>query len=255
MGHAYIERLPRSKDWQEVVALIRGGADAATVAGAVVAAARTVILPLAKDRGVVEATWHLLRLPLAAADDDYPGGLRRAGLDVGDPPGLMDLLAALSDALDREVPVGRRTDLGEMAHTALVETLAGHVGEAVAGLYGEHPEAVREAVATTATVKRFGALAAAYFARVVRKTLDFFVSRALADQTGARRRFQTLAAQAAFTDALREYAEQVAAGVDVYAGGWFNKARHETDGRISRTMAAAFLSHAAGKLDWALSKG
>ncbi|HYH68812.1 MAG TPA: hypothetical protein VD866_29235 [Urbifossiella sp.] len=43
---------------------------------------------------MVEATPHLLRLPLAAAADDYPAGLRRARLDVADPPGLMDLVAA-----------------------------------------------------------------------------------------------------------------------------------------------------------------
>ncbi|MFO0798559.1 MAG: hypothetical protein U0804_13875 [Gemmataceae bacterium] len=169
MGHAQIDRLPRTKEWRAVVALLRENADAATVARAVVDAVRTLILPLAKDRGVVEATWHLLRLPLAAADDDYPAGLRRAGLDVADPPGLMDLVAAVSDALDREVPVGRRTDLGEMAHTALVETLAGHAADAAADLYGEEAERLRAAVAATATVRRFGALAAGYFARVVRK--------------------------------------------------------------------------------------
>lgn len=255
MGHAQIDRLPRTKEWRAVVALLRGDADAATVARAVIDAARTLILPLAKDRGVVEATWHLLRLPLAAADDDYPAGLRRAGLDVADPPGLMDLLAALSDALDREVPVGRRTDLGEMAHTALVETLADHAGEDTSDLYGEDPEKIRVALAATATARRFGALAAAYFARLVRKVLDFFLSRVLADHTGAERRFHTLSAQADFTDALRDYARQVAAGLEAYAGGWLNKADHEADGRISRPMAGAFLAHAADKLDWALSKG
>jgi hypothetical protein len=255
VGHSQIDRIPWNTEWRTVVALLRDHADAAAVARAVVDAARTVVLPLAKDRGVVEAVWHLLRLPRAAADADYPGGLRRAGLDVGGPPGLMDLLAALSDALDRAVPVGRRTDLGEMAHTALVETLADHVGGAVTGLYGEDPGEVRAAVAATATVARFGRLAVAYFARLVRKTLDFFLSRVLADQTGAERRFRTLSDQAEFADALRDYATQVAAGLDEYAGEWLRKAERDTGGTISRAKAGAFLAHAADKLDWALSKG
>ncbi|HYH66691.1 MAG TPA: hypothetical protein VD866_18490, partial [Urbifossiella sp.] len=45
MGHAQIDHLPRTKEWRAVAALLRGNADAPTVARAVVDAARTLIPP------------------------------------------------------------------------------------------------------------------------------------------------------------------------------------------------------------------
>jgi hypothetical protein len=255
MGHAYIERLPRTKPWRDIVAAIAAGADARAVAEQVIHAARAIILPLPKDDGVVEATWHLIRLPLAARADDFPASLRRAGVDIDDAPGLMDLLAATSDALDAAVPPGRRTDLGEMAQTALTETLADAFGTELANLFGEDPGQVRDLLAAAAAVRPFGRLAAGFFARVVRKVLDFFVSRALVDHVGAGRRFRILREQQAFADALGVYAREVAAGVDAYAGGWLNKWAHAADGRISRDEAGRFLAHAADKLDWALNRG
>jgi len=256
MGHQYIERLPRTRAWRAVVAMIRDGADAPAVADAVTRAARTVLLPLPKDPGVVEAVWHLIRLPIAAQDpDDFPAALRRLGYGTDDDPDLMDLLAGVSDALDAAVPPGTRTDLGEVAHTALVEVLADRLGGPATLFPDDPPPDVRAALAAAATVRRFGQLAAAYFARLVRKLLDSFVSRAVADHVGEGRRFRTLAHQAAFTDSLDRYAGEVAAGVDEYAGQWFAKWEYQADGRISRDQAGAFLAHAGEKLDWALGRG
>lgn len=84
MGHSYIERLPRTQQWQDIVALIGGGATAGQVARAVLDAVRDLINPFAKDQGVIEATWYLIRLPLAARDEGFPAALRRMGLGVGD---------------------------------------------------------------------------------------------------------------------------------------------------------------------------
>jgi hypothetical protein len=255
VGHVHIENLPRTKSWRAVVKGIRDGDDAPTVAAAVVKAARGVLLPFATDPGVVEATWHLIRLPLAAQDDDFPDALRRLGLDVRGPATLMGVLAAVSDALDRATRPAARTDLGEMAQTALVETLADRFGVRSAGLFDPAPGDLHAALAATATAKQFGLLAAAFFARLVRKALDFFLSRVLVNQVGAARRFRTLAAQAAFADALRVYAGEVAAGVAEFAGGWFKKWDHATGGRIAHDEAGAFLAHAAHKLTWGLERG
>lgn len=253
MGHQYIERLPRTRTWKNIILMIQNGADAKAVAEAVVKAARRVILPLAEDRGVVEATWFLIRLPIVAREEDLPAALRRLGLKVEDSPGLFDIVAAVSDAVDGGVPISHRTDLGEMAQTALSETLIHEFGNRVANLYGEDVAEVHRAFSATATVKQFGRMAVAYMSRFVGKVLNYFVSRTLADHVGESRRFRTLEDQAAFTDAVNVYAGEVAAGIDDYAGRWFAKWKERTEGRISREEAGAFLSHAADKLNWALS--
>src|SRR4051794_18677279 len=105
MGHAYIERLPRTKKWKAVVDEIAAGGDAQAVADAVIKAAREVILPLHKDQVVIETTWHLIRIPLAARDD-FPASFRRLGFTVDDDPGLMDVIAATSEATDAAHPPG-----------------------------------------------------------------------------------------------------------------------------------------------------
>lgn len=254
MGHQYIERLPRTKPWKAVVTAVRDGGDAEAVAEAVVVAAQKIILPFARDPGVVAAVWYLIRLPIAARENHFPTALRNLGLEIHDAPGLMDLVAAASDALDAEILPDRRTDLGEMAQTALVETLAGEFGPSLENLFGEDPTALHGAVYAKATARNFGDLAVAYFSRLVGKTLTFFASRALADHVGEGRRFRTLAVQAAFVEALETYSREVAAGVDEYAGGWFRKAWHDLDRPIDRTEAGAFLSHASDKLNWALAR-
>jgi len=253
MGHAYIERLPRTKKWKAVVDEIADGGDAEAVAEAVIEAARAVILPFHKDPVVIETTWHLIRIPLAARDD-FPASYRRLGFAVADDPCLMDIIAATSEATDSAHPPGRRTDLGEMSQMALSEILAGEFGNAFSNLFGEDPQTVQAALAASATMKRFGRLAVAFFARFVLKILDFFVSRALVEHVGAGRRFRVLREQRAFTTALGRYADEVAAGVDAYAGEWFKKWDYVSEGRIAREQAVKFLSHAAEKLDWALNR-
>ncbi len=255
MGHTYVERTPRTQEWRGVVKLIRDGADVPTVAKSVTDAARGVLRPFASDPGVVEATWYLIRIPIAAQEDDFPVALRRLNLRAEDPLALMDLLGAVSDALDQAIRPGKRTDLGEMAQTALIETLADRFGVRTAGLFETGPSCLHAAIRRTATVKQFGQLAVAFFARLVRKSLDFFLSRELVNHVGPGRRFRTLESQEEFTKALCVYAEEAAAGVDKYAGEWFSNWEHLTEGTISRNQAGAFLAHAADKLTWALKVG
>jgi hypothetical protein len=251
MGHSQIEKLPQTQEWQDIVSLIGGGGSAEQVGNAVLAAVQGLILPFANDAAVVEATWYLMRLPLAARNDDFPAALRRLGLGTGDEPDLMEVVAGTSDVIDRAIRPSHRSDLGEMAQTALVETLA-DLSNRQGHLFDK--ERVRQSLAATATVKRFGQFATTFFARIVRKLLDSFVTRAMVTHVGEGRRFRTLAHQRDFLQALAVHAREVAAGVEVYAGEWFSKRSYLSDQRISRDEAARFLSHASDKLRWALNR-
>src|SRR6185369_2904373 len=129
MGHVRLGILPASRKWRQVVEELRLGADVDTVAAAAADAAETALHGASKDPAFLHAFWLLTQIPLAARGPEFAKDLRRLGVDVPDQPSLMDVAAAISAAVDRHArEQGGRTDLGEMAQMAAVESLAASVG-------------------------------------------------------------------------------------------------------------------------------
>ena len=103
---------------------LRLGADVHTVAAATADAAEGALYGASRDPAFLHAFWLLTQIPLAARGPTFAEDLRRAGIQVPDRPTLMDVAAAYSEAVDRHVHKrGGRTDLGEMAQMAAVESL------------------------------------------------------------------------------------------------------------------------------------
>ena len=242
MGHVRTGPLPATRKWNRVVELIAGGAAAGQVATATITAAEKGLKAVADDPGVLEALWLLIRIPLAARGPDFAAALRDIGLDVTAPPDLLDVAVAYSSAVDAAGT--RRTDLGEMAQTAGVETINGTVGVRTQSLFGTGPDDVRRGFAALATPARFGTLARRWFATFSYKCLDYFLSKALPDQTGGDNRFPTVAAQNRFTDALRTHCDEAAGIVERFAADWFSLHRFQSKGDITRDEARGFLAHA-----------
>jgi len=177
MGHIRLGELPRTRKWDEVVELIKRDGDAATVAAAALDAAGKGFKQASEDEGLGRATWLLTQLPLAARDPDYLARLRAIGLSVEGAPGLIELVAAFTDAVDDQMRrAGDRTDLGEMAHMAAAETLTKMLGERSRSLFGTAPMDVQRELAALATTKQFGTLARDFFARLTRRYLTFFLT-------------------------------------------------------------------------------
>ena len=84
MGHIRLGALPRTRDWDDVVELVTGGADAASVAALSCKAANAFFELATVDPGFLEAAWLLVQLPQAARapGDDYLVALRELGLDI-----------------------------------------------------------------------------------------------------------------------------------------------------------------------------
>lgn len=246
MGHIRLGPLPATRKWNAVVELIAGGAAASQLATATMNAAEGGLKAVADDPGVLEAVWLLVRIPLAARSPDFAAALRRCGLDVPEGPCLVDISTALSAAVDAALPGGRgRTDLGEMAQNAAVETINAVVGTRATSLWGSGPDEVRAAFASVATPAQFGAFARQFFARFGFKCLNYFLSKALPDHVGEGRRFRTVAEQSRFTDALRTHCHEATRIVEEFAGDWFSKHRFESAGDITRDAARGFLGYAA----------
>jgi hypothetical protein len=249
MGHVRLGTLPRSKRWQQVVELVGLGAGAAQVAAAVLHAADRHLAAAHKDPGVVEAVRLLMLLPVAARADDFAGGLRGVGVAVPDDPGLMDVVAAASAAVDAATPNNRgRTDLGEMARGALGETLVGIAGEHLHTLLGSDPADLPRAFARYATPKQFGLLAHAFFARFLTKFLDYHLSKTLPLHVGEGRRFDTLAAKERLDRELAHHCRERALVLREFAGGWWSKEKWEGGGEFPRDRVRAFVYGAVRKL-------
>lgn len=255
MGHIRLGDLPRTHKWDQVVAFIEGGADATQLAQATIDATEMGLVTAGKDPGVIEAFWLLTNLPIAAKCEDFADGLRHYGLRVGDAPGLMEIVGAVTDALDAKRPNNQgRTDLGEMAQMAAAEALTRVVGDQTSSLYGSNAEDVQRAFKKLGTVRQFSRFGRAFFVRFTYKCLDYFLSRTWSQHVGLGRRFTTLAQFATFTEALETHCHEAARIVEDYSGEWFAKTNWDQGG-IPRSSAAKFTAHAMEKLTDELKRG
>jgi hypothetical protein len=255
MGHIRLGNLPRTRKWQQVIALIEGGAGTAQIANATITAAENCFKMVAEDKGLVETIWILTQLPLVAKSDNFGQALQSIGLDVSNSPSLMEVVGAFSDAIDKKLKNnGGRTDLGEMAQMAASETMAQIIGSRAQSLFGTTSDDVKDAFSKLATNRQFSIFAREFFARLTNKCLDYFVSKAVSHHVGEGRRFRTLAQQGEFSKALGTHSREASKIIEEFSGGWFSKTNWEKKG-ISRKDAAGFTHVAMKKIVAELKEG
>ena len=231
MGHVRLGVLPKSRKWNQVVDELRLGADIEEVAASAADAAERALQAASKDPAFLHAFWLLTQIPLAARGPDFADDLHRLGVQVPDQPSLMDVVAAISGAVDRYArEQGGRTDLGEMAQMAVVESLTALVGPNLPSLFEPNPGEVQRAIGRFAGGDRFSALAREFFARLTQRSLDYYLSRELSNHIGAGERFRDDAARSQFDDALDRHCREASRIVEALAGGWYGKNVYQGDG-------------------------
>jgi hypothetical protein len=247
MGHQRVGVLPATMRWGEVVDLISGGADVRSIAAAASGAAEDSMIDAANDPSFQSSLWLLTQIPLAARSDYFAGALRRLGLPVPEEPTLVQICTAMMAMLDDEVQRrGTRTDAGEIAQLAAVESLTAVAGRQIADLYKSGAENARTALAGLATVTQFSVLAQDFFARLTRRYLDYYLSREIAQHVGVQKRFQTVTEHREFEIALERHCREAAVILHDYAGEWFSKATYQTG--IDRFGAGNFADYAFEKM-------
>ncbi|MDZ4754591.1 MAG: hypothetical protein SGJ09_06410 [Phycisphaerae bacterium] len=259
MGHSRLGKLPRTRKWQEVVGLIAIGAGAEQIANAVIRAAERGLMAVAHHPGLVEAMWSLTQLTAAARDPHvgFVESLRARGFDVPDSPSLPAVLAAIADRIDRSMPNSRgRTDLGEIAQCAAVETVNQIVGQRTESLFNAGPEQVQSAFRDLGTKKNFGELVRRFFGQATGKVLEAYVSREGANHIGEGQRFANLADKAEFDGALRTHTHEASVIVERFAGDWLSKRNWENGpAGISHQEASGFAHRAMQKMVEELKEG
>jgi hypothetical protein len=194
-------------------------------------AAETSLKGASNDPAFLHAFWLLTQIPLAARGPAFAEDLRRLGLEVSDQPSLMDVAAAFSAAVDRYARQrGGRTDLGEMAQLAAVESLTATVGPTLPSLFGQTPEEVQRAFGLFSGGDRFSTLAREFFSRLTQRCLDYYLSRELNNHIGLGARFRDDQARSEFDGALDRHCREASRIVEAFAGGWYGKNVYQGDG-------------------------
>lgn len=228
MGHVRLGRLPGTRKWEQVVGLLSDGADLESIAAASSDAGEASLARAPKDPAFARAFWLLTQIPLAARRDDFGKELRELGLPVGNDPGLFDVVAAFSEAVDRSArDAGGRSDLGEMAQLSATEALASLAGRDLPGLFGPTPADVKHSIGKLATTDRFSDLAREFFSRLTKRHLDYYLSRELSNHVGGDGRFESIAEHGAFDAALDLHCREASRIIKEFAGGWYSKKNFE----------------------------
>ena len=246
MGHIRLGVLPKSKKWEHVIALLDGGAAVQTIAASAAEAAEGALKRAAGDPGFSHAFWLLTQLPLAAGQADFAGELHRLGLRVRDSPGLLEIVGALSDAIEAHARRhGKRTDFGEMAQLSAAESVTAIVGRSLPGLFGPTANDVKLGIARLATDKNFAEFTREFFARLTRRYLEYYLSRELPNHVGPNARFSSSSELAEFNRDLDLHCREASRILKEFAPGWYGKTRHE-EGEITPEAATRF-AHVAFK--------
>lgn len=248
MGHQHLLKLPRSRDWRAVIAMIAEGAAATEIAAATSKAAELSMIEAADDDTVRQSFYFLAQIPIAARESDFASRLRNIGIFVGDQPNLVEVGSAMMDAIDLHTArSGSRSDYGEIAQLAAVESLQTIAGRELPDLFGADGVRVSLALRQLAEPEQFAVLARDFFARLTRRHLNYYLSRELAAHIGPGRRFASLLAHEEFEQALDLHCREASRIIKEFAGDWFAKHVYHGSG-ITPDLAGRFVAVAARKI-------
>jgi hypothetical protein len=249
MGHQRLGTLPDTAPWGRVVSKLAEDAEVAAVAAATTQAAARGLEFARDDKGLTYCFWLLAQLAWAARKDDFASALRNAGLLVQDEPDVFDIAASFSEAVDRYLHKARgRTDLGEMAQLAAVESLSNLLSQRAARLYESTPAEVHQAARELSTSRGFGTLAHDFFANFTQRFLTYHLGRELSLHVGGNGRFLDPNEHNEYVAQLKTHCREVAAIMREFAASWYSKAHSPRGKGGSMASARGFVNRTLGKL-------
>lgn len=196
--------------------------------------------------------WLLIQLPAAARNPNYVGALNSLGIRTDVAPSFMRLLAGFERAVDVEARrTGGRTDLGEMAQLAAAASLARGIAPDLPSMFGTTAADVQSAIAKLGSRDQFARLSRDFFAELIQRSLEYYLSRAYANHVGPGEAFASIDEQAEFRRELDLHCHETALIVERYAAEWYQKANFE--GGIAPANAEDFARTAFRKIRSELS--
>lgn len=209
MGHLRLGRLQRTKTWQQVIALLNTNADTEAIAAKSMTASEKGLQQAANDPTFIYSYWLLTQIPLASRENNFADALKRLGLIVTANPGLFDVIGAFTDAVDKyNNTTQRRSDLGEMAQMAAVESISELVSQRSTTLFGTTPEDVQNAFRFFSDSSKFSYMGHEFLSRFTERYLNYYLSRELSNHIGPGERFNSITDHELFNQAFRLHCKE-----------------------------------------------
>ena len=249
MGHQRLGRLPATRNWRAVIALITEGSDAANIAAATAEAAEGSLRAAAKDPTLRDVFFLLTQIPLAARSSDFAQALYDLDIVTVSQPNLIEIVTALTETLDRKMATQEATnDFSEMASKAAIESLFDVASREGLGLLGAShgPDEARAVLHQLAIPRQFGVLARDFVSRLIRSCISYYLSRELPNHVGGNSRFRSIKEHDQFVTAVDLHCRETSRIVEQFASEWFSKANFE--GGITREKAGGFIHVAFQKV-------
>jgi hypothetical protein len=252
VGHQRLKSLPQSLWWDQVVELLDDGGTAIEVADATAQAIDDALAGAVRDPALTEAVLLLATLPGTARQADFQLALRSLGVNSPADPSLIQLLSVLDRTIDREARMrGNRTDFGEIAQLAAANSLTDALTPSLPTLFGTSAADVKAALVKLDTPDRFAKLFRAFFADLIQRSLEYYLSRTYSHFVGPGETFSSISQQEEFRRALAGHCYETALIVEQYSAAWFSKAKFE--GGIDRSRASVLARTSLRKLRRELS--
>ena len=166
----------------------------------------------------------MVTLPIRARSPGFESYLSELGIATDALASKTSLLSALGQVIDEDAyRSGQFSDVGELAKSALLESLSVQLHDRLPSLFDPTPAEIRGALAEFSSGSGFAILARDFFARLSYRSLDYYLSRELTNHIGTDKRFASDADRVGFERALRQHTFEASRIVQEFAGGWFGK--------------------------------
>ena len=248
MGHIRVGRLPKTRGWRQVIALLDSSdSSSSEVAAATAKAAKDFFSQKRSDPALVFSYWILTQITSRAKNENYLKEIKKMGLDISSSKDAFDFLGRITTFTRRQIKLrGETFPISELAQLSLREVLTETIGQQSQTLFGTTQEDIILACRKYSTPNQFAKLARLYFAKVLNRALQFFISKESPNRIGLDRKFEDISDLSNFNLALEAYCYQSAKIVEKFAGGWYSKRNWQ--GEISENDAKGFVSVAIEKL-------
>jgi hypothetical protein len=254
MGHLRLGRLPKTRRWAGVFALLEGeNVSPEALARATATAAQEQFAALEGDQAINYCFWVLVRIATAARGDDFIGELRRLGVQNPQITSGLGFVHQITQVVEKELSRrGHPTVFVRIAALSLREVLSANIIEQSRSLFGTSLLDIQAACRTLSTRLHFGEVAREFFAHFTGRSLQYLVDKELSNYVGAEKPFTSSEQVLEFHQALHHYCFETAKIVEDFASGWFSKNNWETNNNISEETTAAFTAYAFEKIQMEL---
>lgn len=248
MGHSRLGRLPMTRKWKEVIALL-GGDDlsAQALAEAVANAAVGDLEKAANDKTLVSVYQMLANIPQAAKEKDFQSALKKIGLDVPANPTIHDVAQGMAQAIDAAaVKNGLRTDLGTLAKHAGISALIEMASEASNTLWNPTSADMQSGIASFTDTKRFGELSQRFHSNLNYGILKYHLDREMPKHVSPTGPFHNITDLRAFEAGLKKHCIESSMIMRPFARDFQGKqySSHPKDGsrpKMDTKKASAFV--------------